>query len=99
MFFRGVTTPTRSPATVIQPRDWDAPLENVEENPEAYDVPQDVANRSKQRKRRLLHRDDSESPPPKTLSFQVNSRSFLLSKSNFVLVSLCYCYGFRDLFL
>ena len=51
------------PVSRSAPKDWDAP-EFEEDNPEAYEVPHGI-----KRKRRLIAREDSVSPPPQTLKF------------------------------
>ena len=51
------------PVSRSAPKDWDAP-ELEEDNPEAYEVPHGI-----KRKRRLIAREDSVSPPPQTLKF------------------------------
>ena len=62
-FFRNSPIGDGIPVSRSAPKDWDAP-ELEEDNPEAYEVPHGI-----KRKRRLIAREDSVSPPPQTLKF------------------------------
>ena len=63
IFFRNVPIEDGIPVARSPMRDWDAP-QLQEENPEAYEVPQAI-----RRKRRLIARDGSVSPPAETMKY------------------------------
>jgi len=70
------------PVSRSAPKDWDAP-EPEEDNPEAYEVPHGI-----KRKRRLIAREDSVSPPPQTLKFGEENEDRWTKKSKIPRMSM-----------
>merc|ERR1719266_2666108 len=70
------------PVSRSAPKDWDAP-EFEEDNPEAYEVPHGI-----KRKRRLIAREDSVSPPPQTLKFGEENEDRWTKKSKIPRMSM-----------